>query len=171
LERIHRLDLLGVNYYSRSVVKHNPRLPIIPMGLGKLEGSEYSLMWEIYPKGINDLLARIWKDYRPACEIMITENGIPLLDTVDADGRVHDDIRIGYIKEHLAQIHLSLQSGVPVKGYFHWSFMDNFEWELGYTPRFGLVHIDYNTLQRTMKQSGRWFHQVIQVNGFLRENG
>lgn len=165
LETIQRLDLLGVNYYSRSVVKHHPQLPFIPTGLGKLDGSEYSMMWEIYPPGIYDLLTRIWKDYQPACEILITENGVPLLDTVDANGRVHDEIRIGYIQEHLAQVHLAMQSGIPVKGYFHWSFMDNFEWALGYTPRFGLVHVDYSTLERTIKESGRWFQQVIQSNG------
>jgi beta-glucosidase len=140
------------------------------MGLGKLEGSVYSMMWEIYPKGIYNLLTRIWKDYSPACEIIITENGIPLLETVDADGRVHDEIRIGYLKEHLMQIYLTMQSGVPVKGYFHWSLMDNFEWALGYTPRFGLVHINYDTLQRTIKESGKWFHQVIRANGLPGEN-
>jgi beta-glucosidase len=171
LERIHRLDLLGVNYYSRTVSKHNPWVPFIPTQLAKLEGGEYSMMWEIYPKGINDLLTRIWKDYSPTCEIMITENGIPLSDTVAADGCVHDEIRVGYIKDHLTQIHLAVQSGVPVKGYFHWSFMDNFEWALGYVPRFGLAHIDYDTLQRTIKGSGRWFQQVIQENGFPLENG
>ena len=171
LKMINRLDLLGVNYYSRLVAKHHPRLPFIPTGLGKLEGGAYSMMWEIYPNGIYDMLTRIWKDYHPACEIMITENGIPLLDTVDADGCVHDEIRIGYIKEHLTQIHLAMQNGVPVKGYFHWSFMDNFEWALGYTPRFGLVYIDYNALERTIKESGRWFHRVIQSNGFPRETG
>lgn len=171
LEMINRLDLLGVNYYSRSVVKRHPRLPFIPTRLMKAEGREYSMMWEIYPKGIYDMLTRIWKEYSPTCEIMITENGVPLADTVDADGCVQDEIRIGFIKDHLTQIHLAMQSGVPVKGYFHWSFMDNFEWALGYTPRFGLVHVDYNTLQRTIKESGRWFQRVIQANGFPRESG
>jgi beta-glucosidase len=136
-----------------------------------VEGGEYSMMWEIYPKGIYDLLTRIWKEYSPTCEIMITENGIPLADTVDADGCISDEIRIGFIKDHLTQIHLAMQSGVPVKGYFHWSFMDNFEWALGYTPRFGLTYVDYSTLQRTIKESGRWFQRVIQANGFPRENG
>jgi beta-glucosidase len=170
-EIINRLDLLGVNYYSRMVAKHDPRLPIFPARQVKVEGGEYSMMWEIYPKGVYDLLTRIWNEYSPTCEIMITENGIPLADTVGADGCVQDEIRIGYIKDHLTQIHLAMQSGVPVKGYFHWSFMDNFEWALGYTPRFGLVHIDYSTLQRTVKESGRWFQRVIQANGFPRENG
>ena len=171
LEMIHRLDLLGVNYYSRFVAKHHPQLLFMPAGLGKIEGGEYSMMWEIYPRGIYDMLTRIWKDYRPTCEILITENGVPLLDTLDSDGYVHDEIRIGYIKEHLTQVHLAMQSGVPVKGYFHWSFMDNFEWALGYTPRFGLVHVDYNTLERTIKESGRWFQKVIQSNGLPCEAG
>ncbi len=164
LEMIHRLDLLGVNYYSRSVAKHNPLLPFIGMELARLEDGEYSMMWEVYPKGIYDLLTRIWMDYRSTCEILITENGIPLLDTVDDNGCVQDEGRIRYIRDHLTQIYLAMKSGVPVKGYFHWSFADNFEWALGYTPRFGLVYIDYSTLQRTIKESGRWFQQVIQAN-------
>lgn len=170
-ELIHRLDLLGINYYSRSVVMHDPRLPIIGRELAKLGNSEYSLMWEVYPQGIYDLLTRIWNNYRPTCDILITENGIPLLDTVDADGCVHDERRIRFIQDHLTQIHHAVQRGVPVKGYFHWSFMDNFEWALGYTPRFGLVYIDYNTLQRTIKDSGKWFQQVIQANALSLENG
>lgn len=167
LEKIYNLDLLGINYYSRSVVKHNPWLPFFGSELLNLENGEYSMMWEVFPQGIYDLLVRIWNDYRPACEILITENGIPLPDTVDAEGCVHDERRIRFIQDHLTQIHLAMRSGVPVKGYFHWSFMDNFEWALGYAPRFGLVHIDYNTLQRTIKDSGKWFRQVIQANGFL----
>jgi beta-glucosidase len=101
---------------------------------------------------------------------MVTENGMPLSDTVDADECVHDEKRIRYIKDHLLQIHRAMQAGIPVKGYFYWSFTDNFEWALGYAPRFGLVHIDYNTLQRRVKESGRWFGQVIQANGFPSEN-
>lgn len=170
-ELIHRLDLLGINYYSRSVVKHDPRLPIIGRELAKLGNSEYSLMWEVYPQGIYDLLTRIWNNYRPTCDFLITENGIPLLDTVEADGCVHDERRIRFIQDHLTQIHHAMQRGVPVKGYFHWSFMDNFEWALGYTPRFGLVYINYNTLQRTIKDSGKWFQQVIQANALSLENG
>jgi beta-glucosidase len=169
LETIHRLDLLGINYYSRSVVKHFPLLPFLGKELEKVENGEYSMMWEVYPQGIYDLLTRIWKDYRPTCEILITENGIPLADTVDAKGCVHDERRIRFIQDHLTQIHLAIQGGVPVKGYFHWSFMDNFEWALGYNPRFGLVYVDYKTLQRTVKDSGKWFQQVIQRNGFPHE--
>jgi beta-glucosidase len=171
MEIIHRLDVLGVNYYSRSVAKHHPRLRYMGIQNVKPEGSEYSMMWEIYPRGIYDLLTRIWNDYCPTCEIMVTENGMPLPDTVDVDGCVHDERRIRYIKDHLAQIYRAMQNSIPVKGYFYWSFTDNFEWALGYAPRFGLVYIDYNTLQRTIKESGRWFGQVIQANGFSHENG
>jgi beta-glucosidase len=171
MEKIHRLDLLGVNYYTRSVVKHHPLFPFIGTELTNLDAGEYSMMWEIYPKGIYDLLTRIWNDYRPQCEILITENGIPLADTVGTNGLIHDERRIHYIQDHLTQIHLAMQSGVPVKGYFHWSFMDNFEWALGYRPRFGLVHIDYRTLQRTIKDSGKWFHEVIQSNGLINPMG
>lgn len=169
LETIHLLDLLGVNYHSRAVVQHHPWLPFIDRELEKLENDEYSMMWEVYPQGIYDLLTRIWKDYRPTCEVLATENGIPLLDTVDADGCVHDERRIHFIQDHLTQIHLAMQSGILVKGYFHWSFADNFEWALGYTPRFGLVYVDYNTLLRTIMKNGKWFQQVIWANGLLLE--
>ncbi len=97
---------------------------------------------------------------------MVTENGVPVPDGLDFDGRVRDERRIRYLRNHLAQVHRAMEEGVPVKGYFHWSLMDNFEWALGYAPRFGLVYVDYKTLKRTIKDSGRWFAKVIQDNGF-----
>jgi beta-glucosidase len=97
---------------------------------------------------------------------MVTENGIPVPDGIDFDGRVRDERRIRYLCNHLAQIRRAMKEGVPVKGYFHWSLMDNFEWSLGYAPRFGLVYVDYTTLKRTIKDSGHWFAKVIQVDGF-----
>src|ERR1035437_6684164 len=135
-------------------------------------------MREIYPEGIFELLTRIWKDYyttpdpgnqpgaRKMHEIMITENGVPVPDGIDFDGRVRDELRIRYLRNHLIQVQRAMQAGIPVKGYFHWSLMDNFEWALGYAPRFGLVYVDYQTLKRTIKDSGRWFAKVIQDNGF-----
>jgi beta-glucosidase len=130
------------------------------------EGNEYSGIWEIYPEGIYEILTRIWKDYQPQCEIMVTENGIPVPDGLDFDGRVRDERRVRYLRNHLAQVKRAIEAGVPVKGYFHWSLMDNFEWAHGYTPRFGLVYVDYATLNRTIKDSGRWFASVIQGDGF-----
>jgi beta-glucosidase len=166
MEKIRTLDLLGVNYYSRTVAKYDPKFPVVAASQVQPEGNEYSGMWEIYPEGIYELLTRIWKDYRPQCEMMVTENGVPVPDGLDFDGRVRDERRIRYLRNHLTQVRRAMDEGVPVKGYFHWSLMDNFEWSLGYAPRFGLVYVDYKTLKRTIKDSGRWFAEVIRTNGF-----
>jgi beta-glucosidase len=166
LEKICTCDLLGINYYTRAVMKYDPKFPVIAAQQIHPEGNEYSGMWEIYPEGLYELLLRIGKDYQPACTIMVTENGVPVPDGIDFDGRVRDERRIRYIKNHLYQVNRAIQVGVPVKGYFHWSFMDNFEWALGYGQRFGLVYVDFKTQQRTIKDSGRWFAQVIKENGF-----
>ena len=166
LEKIRSLDILGVNYYTRTVVKNDPKYPVVAAAQTQPEGNEYSGMWEIYPEGMYELLMRIWRDYRPACEIMVTENGVPVPDGLDFDGRVRDERRIRYLKNHVAQVHRATQDGVPVRGYFHWSLTDNFEWAWGYGKRFGLVYVEYATQQRTVKDSGRWFAGVIRRNGF-----
>ena len=165
LEKIKQVDLLGVNYYSRSVLKHDAKFPLVSASQTYPEGNEYSAMWEIYPDGIYEILTHIWKDYQPSCELMVTENGVPVPDGLDFDGRVRDERRIRYLQSHIAQVQRAIKDGVPVKGYFHWSLMDNFEWALGYGPRFGIVYVDYKTLKRTVKDSGRWFAKVIQDNG------
>jgi beta-glucosidase len=178
LEKIHTLDLLGVNYYTRTVAKYDPKFPVVNAVQTQPEGNEYSGMWEIYPEGLFELLTRIWMEYYPAVpkreqqnkskmpEIMITENGVPVPDGLDFDSRVRDERRIRYLQNHLYQVQRAIRAGVPVKGYFHWSLMDNFEWALGYAPRFGLIYVDYLTLKRTIKDSGRWFASVIKKNGF-----
>ncbi len=165
LEKIKKVDLLGVNYYSRSVLKHEAKFPLVAAAQIYPEGNEYSAMWEIYPEGIYEILMRIWKDYQPSCEMMVTENGVPVPDGIDFDGRVRDERRIRYLQNHIAQVHRAIQEGAPVSGYFHWSLMDNFEWALGYGPRFGVVYVDYKTLKRTVKDSGKWFANLIQNNG------
>jgi beta-glucosidase len=157
------VDILGVNYYSRAVMKHDPKFPVVNVAQVHPEGSEYSGMWEIYPKGIYDILKQVW-NYQPTCELMVTENGVPVPDGVDFDGRVRDERRIRYLRNHIAQVHRAIEDGIPVKGYFHWSMMDNFEWALGYGPRFGLVYVDWKTQKRIVKDSGRWFARVIQEN-------
>jgi beta-glucosidase len=97
---------------------------------------------------------------------MLTENGVPLPDTRGPDGRVQDPRRVRFLRDHLVQVHKAVQEGVPVLGYFCWSLMDNFEWALGYGPRFGLVYVDYPTQARIIKDSGRWFSRAIRHNGF-----
>jgi len=185
LEKIRTLDLLGVNYYTRTVVKNDPKFPVVAAVQIHPEGNEYSGMWEIYPEGLYELLMRIWKEYLtgpnppfpPSLEgkggaggigpdLMITENGVPVPDGLDFDGRVRDERRIRYLKNHIAQVQRAISDGVPVKGYFHWSLMDNFEWALGYGQRFGLVYVDFETQKRTIKDSGKWFADVIRENGF-----
>jgi beta-glucosidase len=166
LEKINNLDILGVNYYSRAVMKHSNKIPVLNVEQVHPVGNEYSGMWEIYPEGMYEILMRIQQDYQPKAEIMVTENGVPVPDGIDFDGRVRDERRIRYLKNHLAQVQRAMQDGVAVRGYFHWSLLDNFEWALGYGPRFGLFYLDYKTLERILKDRGRWFSQVIHDHGF-----
>ncbi len=166
LQKIRQLDLLGINYYSRSVMKHSNSLPVVNAEQVQPVGNEYSGMWEIYPEGMHETLKMVW-DYQPACELMVTENGIPVPDGMDLDGRVRDERRIRYLQSHIAQVHRAIEDGIPIKGYFHWSLLDNFEWALGYGQRFGLVYVDWKTQKRIIKDSGRWFAKVIQENGTI----
>lgn len=156
-------DFLGVNYYSRTVVKHDPTVPLLELSFVEPVGNEYSMMWEIYPEGLYDLLLRIYKEYQPAT-ILITENGVPVPEDVDHDGRIRDERRIRYLHEHIIQANKAMGDGVPVKGYFVWSLLDNFEWALGYRPRFGLIHVDFDTQNRIIKDSGYWFASVAKNN-------
>jgi len=161
MERIATpLDFLGVNYYTRSVVRHDPAVPILESTQIRPEGNEYSDMWEIYPPGLHELLVRLKSDYAPV-DLYITENGIPVPDTLDADGRVRDPRRIRYLRDHVLQVERAIADGVPVRGYFVWSLLDNFEWAFGYRMRFGLVYVDWGTQDRTVKDSGRWYARLV----------
>ena len=155
------LDWVGVNYYSRSVVRH---VPVIGSMQIKPKGSSYSQMWEIYPPGLYDLLVRLQKDYGHP-NWVVSENGVPVPDQVAPDGGVHDEARIQFLKAHIAQVHKAIQEGVPVRGYFVWSLLDNFEWVHGYSMRFGMVYVDFSTEKRILKDSGNWFGEVIRQNG------
>ncbi len=161
MERIAApLDFLGVNYYTRTVVRNAPEVPVLEALPIRPEGNEYSEMWEIYPPGLHELLVRLKADYAPV-DLYITENGIPVPDTLDPDGRVRDSRRIRYLRDHLLQVGRAIAGGVPVRGYFAWSLMDNFEWAFGYRMRFGLVYVDWATQERTVKDSGRWYARLI----------
>lgn len=161
------IDFLGINYYSRALVQYDESFPVIQANTVQPQGNEYSMMWEIYPPGIYDLLTGIWKDYGdiPGLRLMVTENGICVPDGVDFDGRVRDERRIRYLHKHIAQVQRAIIAGVPVDGYFVWSPTDNFEWAYGYDMRFGLIYIDFETQTRTVKDSGHWYAQVIAQNG------
>jgi beta-glucosidase len=156
------VDFLGVNYYSRAVVKHAQGgfldyATLHPAG-------EYTAMdWEVYPQGITDLLVRLAKDYGSPV-MYITENGCAYEDVLTADGQVHDAKRVDYLRAHFSAAHKALEQGVRLRGYFAWSLMDNFEWAYGYNRRFGITYVDYETQRRILKDSARYYASVIAAN-------
>jgi len=159
-------DFLGINNYTRDVVKANPANDLFPFDLIQPEESTFSTMWEMYPKGLYDLLTRLKRDY-PLKAVYITENGTAITDGIDADNRVRDSRRIQFLQDYIASVHQAIKEGVPVKGYFVWSLMDNYEWSLGYSRRFGIIFVDYeNGQRRVLKDSARWYSDVIRRNGF-----
>ena len=172
-----RTDFLGINYYTRRVIAHDPAgrdasertflaarqvyWPFVP----RAEFDE----WEIAPEGLYRTLLRVQHDYAPAM-MYVTENGTTWPDRPDADGAVHDLLRLRYIARHAAAVHQALRDGAAVRGYFVWSFMDNYEWAFGFTKRFGIVHVDHGSQRRTVKDSGLWYGRVAQQNGFALED-
>jgi beta-glucosidase len=115
-------------------------------------------MWDFYPEGLYELLERINQVYAPK-ELMVLENGTSLPDKED------DKMRIEYLKAHIEQVAKALQNNIPVKGYFVWSLLDNFEWSLGYTKRFGLLYVDFKTLERHPKKSAHWYAAFLRARG------
>lgn len=163
------LDYLGANYYTRSVVGASLNGPEAIDNFGSFvqEQAEYTTMnWEVYPSGIYEHLTRLHHDYHIP-NIYIIENGAAFADTVTPDGHVHDPRRQHYIREHLLQAHKALSEGVPLRGYSAWALMDNFEWSLGYSRRFGITYVDYETQKRIIKDSGLWYKEVIATNEVL----
>jgi beta-glucosidase len=161
LERIAvPLDFLGVNYYSRVVVRHAPEQSFLQAEPVQVAGAERSLMWEVYPEGLENLLRRLAREYRPLT-LIVTENGLPLADAPDEHGAVNDPQRISFLRRHLQAIDRAITDGAPVSGYFAWSLMDNFEWSLGYGMRFGLIYVDFATQRRVAKASAAWYGQVV----------
>ncbi len=145
------LDFMGINYYNRMALGTH----------GPISGAEYTEMgWEVYPAGLMHLLQRLQREYRLP-PLYITENGAAFKDTLTADGQVPDVRRREYLREHLAVLRQAMAAGIDVRGYFVWSLMDNFEWAHGYSKRFGIIHVDFASQARTIKDSGRWYSQVI----------
>jgi beta-glucosidase len=120
--------------------------------------------WRIDPDSLQQLLLRVHHDY-PGVPLVITENGAAFDDVVDRSGAVHDVERIAYIDAHLRSVNAAIDSGVDVRGYFVWTLLDNFEWAWGLAKRFGVIHVDYATEARTLKDSALWYRDVIAGNG------
>lgn len=154
------LDYLGLNYYRRDRVRALSDRPF-DWAIGPGDGTDQTQMgWEIAPDGLRDTLLALHREYAPR-EIIVTENGAAYPDVLDADGRVRDEPRVAYLAGHIAAAAEALEAGVPLTGYDAWSLLDNYEWSLGYTRRFGLVHVDYATQRRTPKDSAHWYARVI----------
>ena len=163
-------DFLGVNTYSPAFVRADPSAEL---GFGNVtpeelaaRGYELTTMgWAVVPDGMRQLLERLHRDYAPRA-LYVAENGAAFAD-VPKDGAVHDERRIAYLDAYLRAAHQALSAGVPLRGYFVWSFLDNFEWSFGYSQRFGLVYVDYETLARIPKDSAFWYRDVIRRGGLL----
>jgi beta-glucosidase len=158
------LDFLGVNYYSRKIVRSRavPESQNQPRTV--FADSEKTAMgWEVYPQGLYRILERVQDDYAFP-NLYVTENGAAYPDRIHPDGSVQDPQRVAYLHRHLKAVHQAIVAGVPVRGYFAWSFLDNFEWSYGYAKRFGLVYVDYPTHRRVIKSSAHWYRDVIAAN-------
>ena len=166
------IDVLGLNYYgpsevgigaavvrdapqepsawpgSEHVVFSNPGFPVTDMG------------WPVDADGLMEILTRVRRDYGDVA-MMVTENGAAYADVVDSDGILRDHDRVNYLREHIAAAGAAIEAGVDLRGYFVWSLLDNFEWAWGYAKRFGIIHVDYATQQRTWKDSALWYQQFL----------
>jgi len=150
------VDFIGINYYTRQLASekgpYEPKklgLPVTDMG------------WEIYPRGLSQLLLRLHNDYSLP-PIYITENGAAFQDQLNSKDEIEDQSRVDYIASHIAAVHDAIKAGVDVRGYFVWSLLDNFEWASGCEKRFGIVYVDYMTQRRFLKLSAKWYR------GFLK---
>ena len=156
-------DFLGVNYYFPEVVSDAPgEGPFAARVLEQTEGEHTAFGWPVSPEGMVTLLTRIQRDYAPT-NVYLTENGSTYEDVVEADGSINDVQRLRYLARHLDAAAQALAQGVPLKGYFAWSLLDNFEWAEGYLRRFGLTYVDYATQGRTLKASGAWYQKFLKA--------
>nr|BFE66174.1 GH1 family beta-glucosidase [Dactylosporangium thailandense] len=162
-------EFLGVNYYFRQIVVDDPAGTAPFARQIPVPGSlETAMPWEVYAKGLEDILVSVAGTYRPA-SILVTENGSAWHDTVEAGGEIQDKERTDYLEGHLDAVRQAVLRGAPVDGYFAWSLLDNFEWAYGYDKRFGLVRVDYDTQARTIKASGHRYAELIAAHKRSRE--
>ena len=157
-----KLDFLGINLYTGTVIKHDEihGFEVCPAKNGY---DQNALKWHVLPESIYYLSKFLYEKYK--LPIIIAENGLTLSDWVSLDGKVHDPNRIDYMHRYLKELKKASEEGIDIRGYFAWSILDNFEWSEGYNERFGLIHVDFNTLKRTPKDSFYWYSDLIKHNG------
>jgi beta-glucosidase len=166
LRRVQRsVDFIGVNYYLRLIARDDPTCGPTRARAGAQPGSPCTAMgWEIFPRGLTDTLVWIKSRYGDIAQ-HVTENGAAFDDPPTLKNGIFDAERIEYLKEHLTAAHQAIEAGVNLQGYFLWSLLDNFEWACGYSKRFGIVHVDFETQRRTAKSSAHFYCDVIRSNG------
>jgi beta-glucosidase len=161
-----KLDFLGVNYYTRQVTRNDPGAwPVRASGIKQKQHTHTETGWEVFPQGLTDTL--LWvKNHYGNPPLYITENGAAFFDPPQVEGSVLEDpLRVDYLRKHLRAVHQAIEQGADVRGYFVWSLFDNLEWAYGFSKRFGIVHVNYETLARTPKASARFYSKVIATNG------
>ena len=169
LEEIHTpIDFLGINYYKRGITKADQSVVIErATRVDNPRGTVTETGWEVFAEGLTATLTWV-RDRYGEVPIYITENGAAFYDPpVAFNGRVEDPLRVDYLRDHIRAVRTAMQQGVNVRGYYVWSLLDNFEWALGYAKRFGIIHVDYETLQRTPKASARYYAEVIKARKAL----
>jgi beta-glucosidase len=162
------LDFIGVNYYTRNVTRADATSwPLRAKAVKQPQRTYTETGWEVYAKGLTDTLLWIKQRYGDV-PLYVTENGAAFFDppTVE-DGKIEDPLRVSYLRQHIGAVRSAIRQGVDIRGYFVWSLLDNFEWALGYSKRFGIVHVDYATLERTLKASAHYYARVIESHGAL----
>jgi beta-glucosidase len=161
-----KVDFVGINYYTRAVVKHDPnQYPLKASPVRQPNKTYTETGWEVFEQGLTDTLTWFKQRYGDI-PLYITENGSAFYDPpVAENGELDDPLRTNYLRKHLKALHKAIAAGVNLKGYYAWSLMDNLEWSLGFSKRFGLYHVDFATQQRTPKATAKLYAQVIESNG------
>jgi beta-glucosidase len=155
------MDFLGVNYYTRGVVKADPSSEFLGVGyVPSSPDAQTDMGWEVHPESLYLLLKRVASEYTNV-PLYVTENGAAYADVLEDDGQIHDAERIAYVEGHLAAAERFIEDGGDLRGYYLWSLMDNFEWAYGYSKRFGIVYVDYETQKRILKDSAKWYKQLV----------
>jgi beta-glucosidase len=157
-----RIDFIGINYYTGNIGRYKKNEGLLDIEYIDIGEGRTDFNWTIYPEGLYKVLLYITNRYGKV-PIYITENGACYNDEPE-NGKIKDERRIKYLKQHLTQIKRAIDSGVHIDGYLAWSLLDNFEWSEGFTKRFGIVHVDFNTLKRTKKESFYWYKKMILNN-------